>query len=752
MLKLKNVSKYYHSNDTVAMGLRKVTVDFELGEFVAVTGESGSGKSTLLNVISGLDTYEDGELYVNEEETSYYNVADWENYRRQYIGFVFQEYNIIDSYSVYENVMIALTIQGYDKDQRSDRAKELIDRVGLTSHIHHKASKLSGGQKQRAVIARALAKDCPIIVADEPTGNLDSTSSDTIIKLLKEISKDKLVIVVTHNYDEVADYATRKIRLFDGEIVEDKQIKSYDPVDDPQDIVDYKMTRLNSLWIATKNLLRTPKRTTFTLVVGLFIALIFMFSFGSFVQNTTQTTNYYGGGYFNNISENRIIVTKFDASMFSANEINEIHALKRVRDVVNHDVLLDMQVFSFNQHANQDWVETREFYVNPATALSISDLADGRLPNNYNEIVISESTEYMVGDTIDIAYRYMYETYNEDTGEVERQMPETDTFTIVGMTNQRSRRWQENLYFHNSFLQDDDIIKHAYVSNTFGKQYIELSIQATNTTADQESNTQLWGNYQVDDSLPDNTLLVHQEFINMFADQFGYDVEATPSWLDNIAFQLVTESSFEDNTIDITLQAGADVNKESNIIYLSDNLFDQIVPDDYYQISVIVDNGYDASIVMTALEDDGFNTIYPADVTDMYGQVIQLIQTIYFGFLMALLMLVIYFISYIVLRNVQNAKKKDYLVFRSIGASKKALNRVTIYELMITMVVAFIITLGFFIINQYINTFIPNYLGYFTWTTYVAIGFILLLLAWLLGNRFNKKIFSRSVITSLKQE
>ena len=253
MLKLQNVSKYYSSNEVVALGLRKVNLEFELGEFVAVTGESGSGKSTLLNVISGLDSYEDGEMYVNGEETSYFSIEEWEAFRRQYIGFVFQSYNIIDSYSVLENVMIALTIQGYDKATRKERALKLIDQVGLSTHVHHKASKLSGGQKQRCVIARALAKDCPIIVADEPTGNLDSESSKNILSLLKEISKDKLVIVVTHNYDEVSAYATRKIRLFDGEVVEDKIIKKHDHVEVTNHVPSYRMTWINLIGISLRN-------------------------------------------------------------------------------------------------------------------------------------------------------------------------------------------------------------------------------------------------------------------------------------------------------------------------------------------------------------------------------------------------------------------------------------------------------------------------------------------------------------------
>ena len=146
LIKLENISKYYKSGEGVSVGMQKVSLEFNIGEFVAVTGESGSGKSTLLNVISGLDTYEDGELYIQDEETSHFVIKDWENYRSKYIGFIFQSYNIIDSFTVYENVLLALEIQNYPKRQRKKRALELIERVGLTSHKNHKASKLSGGQ------------------------------------------------------------------------------------------------------------------------------------------------------------------------------------------------------------------------------------------------------------------------------------------------------------------------------------------------------------------------------------------------------------------------------------------------------------------------------------------------------------------------------------------------------------------------------------------------------------------------------
>ena len=219
-LKLEGIGKIYVSEGAVSVGIRGVSLEFERGEFVAVTGKSGSGKSTLLNTISGIDTYEEGELYVEGEPTSHYRQPEWEKYREKYISFIFQDYNIIDSFTVLQNVELAL-MHIDSKRERRPRALELIGRVGLTAQKRQKGSRLSGGQKQRTVIARALAKDSPIILADEPCGNLDSQTAEEIIKLLYEVSRDKLLIMVTHNSEEVDGYATRHIRVFDGRIESD---------------------------------------------------------------------------------------------------------------------------------------------------------------------------------------------------------------------------------------------------------------------------------------------------------------------------------------------------------------------------------------------------------------------------------------------------------------------------------------------------------------------------------------------------
>ena len=232
-LQLQGIGKIYVSEGNVTVGIRGVDLSFERGEFVAITGRSGSGKSTLLNVISGMDTYEEGELLIEGSPTSHYRQPEWEKYREKYISFVFQDYNIIDSYTVLENVELAL-MHISDRKERRRRAIELLERVGMKAHLNHRGSKLSGGQKQRTVIARALAKDSPIILADEPTGNLDAETSREIVSLLREVSRDKLLIVVTHNFEQVEEYATRHIRVYDGAIESDQTIAAPTPLDAPE--------------------------------------------------------------------------------------------------------------------------------------------------------------------------------------------------------------------------------------------------------------------------------------------------------------------------------------------------------------------------------------------------------------------------------------------------------------------------------------------------------------------------------------
>ncbi len=221
MLQLKNISKTYTTGDLTQTALSDVIVNFRQSEFVAVLGESGSGKTTLLNVVGGLDRYESGDLIINEKSTKEYKDANWDAYRNHSVGFVFQSYNLIPHQTVLANVELALTLSGVPKVERRQRAKNVLEKVGLGDQLHKKPNQMSGGQMQRVAIARALVNNPDILLADEPTGALDSETSVQVIDLLKEIAQDRLIIMVTHNPEIADQYANRIIHLKDGKVIND---------------------------------------------------------------------------------------------------------------------------------------------------------------------------------------------------------------------------------------------------------------------------------------------------------------------------------------------------------------------------------------------------------------------------------------------------------------------------------------------------------------------------------------------------
>ncbi len=275
MIKLKDVSKYYNSNGVVTVALQHINLEFNKNEIVAITGESGSGKSTLLNIITGVDNYDEGEIYYFGNETSYFNNDDMDNFRKKHVGFIFQNYNIIDSYTVLQNVMLPLLINGLTKKEAKAKALALIAKVGLAKRVHNRGSKLSGGEKQRVIIARALASDCEILACDEPTGNLDSKTSKEIIELIREVAKDKLVLIVTHNYAEIKDIATRKVVLSDGKVIENTVIEAK-PNDKEEKL------NLESLPVKNKtigllawfNILSTPRKSFLIALIFLVVTFI----------------------------------------------------------------------------------------------------------------------------------------------------------------------------------------------------------------------------------------------------------------------------------------------------------------------------------------------------------------------------------------------------------------------------------------------------------------------------------------------
>ncbi len=286
MLSLKNIRKNYKMGDTVVEALKGVSVDFRANEFVAVLGQSGCGKTTLLNIIGGLDRYTEGDLIIDGVSTKKYRDRDWDTYRNHKIGFVFQSYNLIPHQNVLSNVELALTLSGVSKSERRRRAIEVLEKVGLKDQMKKKPNQMSGGQMQRVAIARALINDPDILLADEPTGALDSETSIQIMEILKEISKDKLIIMVTHNPELAEKYANRTIRLVDGLITgdsnpytEEQQLK-----DKPEKVRKTSMSFFTALSLSLNNLMTKKGRTILTAFAGsigiIGIALILSLSNG----------------------------------------------------------------------------------------------------------------------------------------------------------------------------------------------------------------------------------------------------------------------------------------------------------------------------------------------------------------------------------------------------------------------------------------------------------------------------------------
>lgn len=294
MLELKKICKTYKSGTFKQIALDKISIEFRKNEFVSILGPSGSGKTTLLNIIGGLDNYTSGNLIINGIKTENYKDRDWDTYRNHKIGFVFQSYNLIPHQSILANVELALTLSGVNKIERKKRAKEALKKVGLIDHINKRPNQLSGGQMQRVAIARALVNNPDILLADEPTGALDSKTSMQIMKLLKEVAKDRLVIMVTHNSELAKEYSTRIIELKDGKILGDTN--PYKEKEKEIEIEKNKTKKTNmsfktALSLSLNNLLTKKGRTILTAFAGSIgiIGIASILSLSNGVQNYIES-------------------------------------------------------------------------------------------------------------------------------------------------------------------------------------------------------------------------------------------------------------------------------------------------------------------------------------------------------------------------------------------------------------------------------------------------------------------------------
>ena len=329
MLQLKNIKKDYESGDSKVQALKGISIQFRKSEFVSILGQSGCGKTTLLNIIGGLDRYTSGDLIINGKSTKEFKDRDWDAYRNYSIGFVFQSYNLIPHQTILSNVELALTISGVSKKERREKAIKALESVGLKEQIHKKPNQLSGGQMQRVAIARAIVNNPDIILADEPTGALDTKTSVQIMEILKEISKDKLIIMVTHNPELAEKYSTRVVKILDGVITDDSN-----PYEGKEEVKENKEKRRTSmkfftaLRLSLNNLMTKKGRTLLTSFAGsigiIGIALILSISNGvqNYINKVEEDTL---SSYPITIQDSTIDMSSMVERMMGENEDTETH-------------------------------------------------------------------------------------------------------------------------------------------------------------------------------------------------------------------------------------------------------------------------------------------------------------------------------------------------------------------------------------------------------------------------------------------
>ena len=347
MLKLKNITKEYVSGDTKVEALKGISIEFRKNEFVSILGQSGCGKTTLLNIIGGLDRYTSGDLIINGKSTKDFKDKDWDAYRNYSVGFVFQSYNLIPHQTVLENVELALTISGISRKERKQRAIKALEDVGLKEQIHKKPNQLSGGQMQRVAIARALVNNPDIILADEPTGALDTKTSVQIMEILKKISKDKLIVMVTHNPDLAEKYSSRIVKILDGVITDDSKPFTKEDEEKEKDVKAKSgrtsMKFFTALRLSLNNLMTKKGRTILTSFAGsigiIGIALILSISNGvqNYINRVEEETL---SSYPITIQESTVDLSSMIQKLMGEQEEGE--TVKEDGKIYSTDVMTDM--------------------------------------------------------------------------------------------------------------------------------------------------------------------------------------------------------------------------------------------------------------------------------------------------------------------------------------------------------------------------------------------------------------------------
>lgn len=787
MLELTNITKDYVSGDTTVKALKGVSIKFRKNEFVSILGQSGCGKTTLLNIIGGLDRYTDGDLSIDDISTKKYKDKDWDTYRNNRIGFVFQSYNLIPHQTVLSNVELALTLSGVSKSERRKRAIEVLEKVGLGDQIHKKPNQMSGGQMQRVAIARALVNNPDILLADEPTGALDSATSIQIMNILKDISKDKLIIMVTHNPELADKYSSRIIRLLDGKVVDDTnpyngEESEDDKATDKQASKNNKseetgkkakkqktsMSFITALSLSLNNLMTKKARTILTAFAGsigiIGIALILSLSHGmrSYIHRVEQDTlsgypltiqktavDYSSFLSFLGMGEEKKIEDKQPGRVYSnsmmSDMINKMLTSVTINDLKSFmsyiesdesgikDLTNDIQ-YSYDVDLNIYKADTSKgiFKVNPSTVFeslgmdqmtqggsmsmmgstdawsemidneelikSQYDILEGRLPQEYNEVVlvvdkddmISEYSLYALG-LIDISQlQKVFAQMQMGNVPEENLNDEQVSFTYDELLNQSFKLVVNT----DVYVKDGNGYKDMSSDEEFMKQLLDKSVDIKVVGIlkpnEDASNASISTNVAYTNKLT-------QYLINAVNDS-----DIVKEQLANPTVDVFTGEPFAENSYEANLT-------KLGVANLEDPASINIYPKDFKSKEKIVDiiDEYNAKLKAEGKEEIEY-TDYVGLMMSSVSTIINAISYVLIAFVAISLVVSSIMIGIITYISVLE-RTKEIGILRSIGASKKDVSRVFNAETVIVGFVAgmigIIITL---LLNVPINIIIKN--------------------------------------------
>ena len=760
MIELKNVSKFYSSEGSMAVGIQNVSLSYDLGEFVAITGESGSGKSTLLSVISGLDSYEEGEMLINGKSTSDYTREDFDRYRNQMVGFVFQNYNLIDSYSVLENVMLPLLAKGMKpKDARKD-ALSSIEKVGLKGRIRSKASKLSGGEKQRTVIARALASGAPIIACDEPTGNLDSHTGKEILELLNNIRENRLILIVTHDYNAVAPYCTRHTILKDGHVADDRTISPKGKVEGFHTNEGQDIKKANLVHIAWTNVVHTPRRTFLSLLMATVTSMAILSIIGGFIQTNDDLTDLYNQevvSIYSNRAKNRIVVypegdeTESVSSILSGTDayVDDGNFLSDLSFMLNNGT------YDPAPEEEDVWSRLNEQLYDVKANFVIHEsmtLVDGHAPTAVNEFALilnsalnyTEALKGVSGVLSDAHWTVSnYDANSYDNSLTMSQLTCVGFYTMPDM--QGSVGWMPSLLMTNAIRTT--ILE--YCRRDFEVCYYSRSSIAESVSI-----------------LIDGKNHPYSEYYGMVVYENNDPVSGDVISRNNV---VVVDSFFEGKTIQFKIYnqvvdiPSADIvyhdfdfaSTYGDVPFLFTGLYVRaLAAETQVSQSIFVKNQSDLTRIHEDFLDAGYETyrsdasVESLDFTYILGNLYIILLTIlsFAGYL--ILGFVTFLVTRVVFMLIYQNKKKDYAIFETLGFSKGHVRFVNRSETALVFIASYLLaTTALFLISG------SPYSIALVWSKpyllLISLG-IIFLLALLIARRYEKKLFALTVNKVLK--